>query len=485
MPKDWPARGAEGPGRRGAVVRAREHRQEPRLRPLRGRAQPGLLRRRGRAPRDDGGGAGDPRRGAQYEGKVATTFYYSSSGGRTASSRTSSVSTYPYLQARRRSVGRGLAAPPLATEARYRRRARAARSGSRLTAVDVVVVPTPSGRPRIVTLVTETGDVRGAARGRRPRAARAALHRVQDRRPPDRAPPPAPVSRDAVTSRESPATSTTPSSRSSVPAGPGLQAAKVAPQPTARSPSPSDPKATATYRLIGGGLPGPAAHGHRRPRTPADARAPRAPALQSHRACCSRVAGAAALRGRRRAGADRAACRERFERRRRRRVASLAPIPALVVDAPSARRSAGLPGVALRRAAATPPAGVHAQRPVPRPPVVRRAEPRVRRLDGAATARAGARRGDRLGCRRHASRARARGSPRPGASSAARARRHAGSRDVRRRVDRGAGGQRRRDRRPRAVGRAARRQGRRRRPARSRSRRRRRRSAGRSARARA
>ena len=50
---------AAGAGRRGALVRAREHRQEPRLRPLRRPAQPDVLRRRGGVAGDDRGRQGD------------------------------------------------------------------------------------------------------------------------------------------------------------------------------------------------------------------------------------------------------------------------------------------------------------------------------------------------------------------------------------------------------------------------------------------
>ena len=51
--------GAPGPGRRRALVRAREHRQEQALRPLLRHAQPGVLRRRGRGAHDDSGRQGD------------------------------------------------------------------------------------------------------------------------------------------------------------------------------------------------------------------------------------------------------------------------------------------------------------------------------------------------------------------------------------------------------------------------------------------
>ena len=92
-----------------------------------------------------------------YGGKVATTFYYSSSGGRTASSEDVFGLALPYLQSRpdpwdavspyHRWQPRSFTAATLAQA-----------FGLSAPVVDVIVEPTPSGRPASVTLVKKTGQ---------------------------------------------------------------------------------------------------------------------------------------------------------------------------------------------------------------------------------------------------------------------------------------------------------------------------------------
>ena len=92
-----------------------------------------------------------------YDGKVATAFYYSSSGGRTASSEDVFGLQLPYLQSR---------PDPWDTLSPYHRweprsftpASLAQAFGLSAPVVDVIVVPTASGRPASVTLVKKTGQ---------------------------------------------------------------------------------------------------------------------------------------------------------------------------------------------------------------------------------------------------------------------------------------------------------------------------------------
>ena len=92
-----------------------------------------------------------------YGGKVATTFYYSSSGGRTASSEDVFGLVLPYLQSRPDPWDAG--SPYHRWEPRsFTAASLAAAFGLSAPVVDVVVVPTVSGRPASVTLIKKTGE---------------------------------------------------------------------------------------------------------------------------------------------------------------------------------------------------------------------------------------------------------------------------------------------------------------------------------------
>src|SRR4029079_17875296 len=92
-----------------------------------------------------------------YGGKVATAFYYSSSGGRTASSEDVFGLALPYLQSRPDPWDTGSPyhswAPQSLTATTL-----AAAVGLSAPVVDVVIVPTVSGRPASVTLIKKTGE---------------------------------------------------------------------------------------------------------------------------------------------------------------------------------------------------------------------------------------------------------------------------------------------------------------------------------------
>ena len=79
-------RGAEGAGRRSALVRAGKPREGQAVRPLLGRAQPGLPRRRGRESIDvEGGHATRPAKSCSTAARSRRRYYFSTSGGKTAS----------------------------------------------------------------------------------------------------------------------------------------------------------------------------------------------------------------------------------------------------------------------------------------------------------------------------------------------------------------------------------------------------------------
>src|SRR3954447_20569714 len=92
-----------------------------------------------------------------YGGKVATTFYYSSSGGRTASSEDVFGLALPYLQSRPDPWDAG--SPYHRWEPRsFTAATLGVAFGLSAPVVDVVVVPTLSGRPASVTLIKKTGE---------------------------------------------------------------------------------------------------------------------------------------------------------------------------------------------------------------------------------------------------------------------------------------------------------------------------------------
>ena len=192
-----------------------------------------------------------------YQGKVVTAFYYASSGGRTASSEDVFGIVLPYLQARddpwdalspyHRWAPRSFTSATLA-------------QAFRLSApvVDVVVVPTASGRPASVTLVKKTGarvlltaaDVR-ARLGLRSTAFRLGVLRVG--RPPSATAAGKPVvvsglARDVEAPVLEKLTGT----------GTWAPSVKVAPEEDGSFAVTVRPKATATYRLTADGQVGPA-----------------------------------------------------------------------------------------------------------------------------------------------------------------------------------------------------------------------------------
>ena len=192
-----------------------------------------------------------------YGGKVATTFYYSSSGGRTAAAVDVFGIEIPYLQARN---------DPWDTLSPYHRwqpRSFTAASlaqalGLSAPVVDVVVVPTPSGRPASVTLVKKTGekvllkaaDVR-ARLGLRSTAFRIGVLRVGP--PPDATRPGTAVVVSGL-ARDVRA----PLLQKLGANGAWLPAVKVSPDVDGVFAVTVRPKATATYRLTADGQAGPA-----------------------------------------------------------------------------------------------------------------------------------------------------------------------------------------------------------------------------------
>jgi len=193
-----------------------------------------------------------------YGGKVATTFYYSSSGGRTASSEDVFGLVLPYLQSRPDPWDAG--SPYHRWEPRsYTATTLAAAFGLSAPVVDVVVVPTASGRPASVTLIKKTGerillkaaDVR-ARLGLRSTAFKLGVLRVA--RPPAAS---AAAGRPVVVSGlardvQSPLLQKLAANGAWVPS------VKVAPDDDGSFAVTVRPKATATYRLTADGQAGPA-----------------------------------------------------------------------------------------------------------------------------------------------------------------------------------------------------------------------------------
>ena len=181
-------RGAAGPGGRRALVRARELRQEPRLRPLRRPAQPDVLRRRGGVAGDDGCGEGDeaadPDLRRQGRDRVLLLVLGRPDGvepGRLR--RHAAVSPVP-----RRPVGHALARITAGQPRSFTAASLAQAFGLSAPVVDVLVVPTPSGRPASVTLVKKTGPKVLLTAADVARPPRPPLDGVPPRRPPRRPP---------------------------------------------------------------------------------------------------------------------------------------------------------------------------------------------------------------------------------------------------------------------------------------------------------
>ncbi len=192
-----------------------------------------------------------------YAGKVATTYYYSSSGGRTASSEDVFGVATPYLQSREdpwdalspyhRWPSRSFTAASLA-------------QALKLSApvVDVVVVPTASGRPASVMLVKKTGvsvllsaaDVQ-ARLGLRSTAFRFGVLRV--------GPPPVATGAGAPVVVSGLARDVDgPLLEKLALTGAWLASVKVAPKEDGSFAVTVQPKVTATYRLTAEGQVGPA-----------------------------------------------------------------------------------------------------------------------------------------------------------------------------------------------------------------------------------
>ena len=192
-----------------------------------------------------------------YGGKVATTFYYSSSGGRTASSEDVFGLELPYLQSRPDPWDAG--SPYHRWEPRsFTATTLAAAFGLSAPVVDVVVVPTVSGRPASVTLIKKTGeqillkaaDVR-ARLGLRSTAFKLGVLRVA--RPPATSAAGRPVVVSGL-ARDVQA----PLLQKLAVNGTWVPSVKVAPDDDGSFAVTVRPKTTATYRLTADGQAGPA-----------------------------------------------------------------------------------------------------------------------------------------------------------------------------------------------------------------------------------
>jgi stage II sporulation protein D len=192
-----------------------------------------------------------------YGGKVATTFYYSSSGGRTASSEDVYGIALPYLQSRPDPWDAG--SPYHRWQPRsFTATTLAAAFGLSAPIVDVVVVPTISGRPASVTLIKKTGekillkaaDVR-ARLGLRSTAFKLGVLRVAR-------PPAASVAGKPVVVSGVARDVQTPLIQKLAANGTWVPSVKVAPDEDGSFAVTVRPKATATYRLTADGQVGPA-----------------------------------------------------------------------------------------------------------------------------------------------------------------------------------------------------------------------------------
>ncbi|RDI73986.1 SpoIID-LytB: SpoIID/LytB domain-containing protein [Gaiella occulta] len=192
-----------------------------------------------------------------FDGKVATTLYSASSGGRTAASADVFGVPFAYLRTRD---------DPWDAESPYHRwpprtytsAALAKAFGLPSPVVDVEIVPTPSGRPASVTLVTRAGtrtllkaaDVRARLR-LRSTAFRIGVLRIT--RPSGPVAPGAPVTVSGIARDVDGAVLEKLGAT-----GAWLPTAKVAPAEDGAFQVTVRPTATATYRLTASGLPGPA-----------------------------------------------------------------------------------------------------------------------------------------------------------------------------------------------------------------------------------
>src|SRR3954470_16846845 len=192
-----------------------------------------------------------------YDSKVVTAFYYSSSGGRTASSEDVFGLSLPYLQSRPDPWDAG--SPYHRWQPRSFTSASLAQAfGLSAPVVDVVVVPTLSGRPASVTLIKKTGekillkaaDVR-ARLGLRSTAFKLGVLRVA--RPPATAAAGKPVVVSGL-ARDVQA----PLLQKLAANGAWVPSVKVAPAEDGSFAVTVRPKATATYRLTADGQAGPA-----------------------------------------------------------------------------------------------------------------------------------------------------------------------------------------------------------------------------------
>ena len=192
-----------------------------------------------------------------YGGKVATTFYYSSSGGRTASSEDVFGLALPYLQSRPDPWDTGSPYHSWAPRS-FTATTLAAAFGLSAPVVDVVIVPTASGRPASVTLIKKTGetillkaaDVR-ARLGLRSTAFKLGVLRVG--RPPATSPAGKPVVVSGL-ARDVKA----PLLQKLAANGTWVPSIKVAPDGDGSFAVTVRPKFTATYRLTADGQVGPA-----------------------------------------------------------------------------------------------------------------------------------------------------------------------------------------------------------------------------------
>jgi stage II sporulation protein D len=192
-----------------------------------------------------------------YGGKVASAFYYSSSGGTTAASEDVFGVPYPYLQARDDPWD---TASPFHrwTPKTYTAAALARALDLASPIADIVLTPTPSGRPSLVTVKTTAGtevklraaDVR-AELSLRSTAFRIGVMRIA--RAPGDTPPGSPVTVTGVVHDvDSPALEKLGAG------GTWLPTARIAPAADGSFAVVVRPQATATYRLSTAGLPGPA-----------------------------------------------------------------------------------------------------------------------------------------------------------------------------------------------------------------------------------
>jgi stage II sporulation protein D len=192
-----------------------------------------------------------------YDGKVATTFYYSSSGGRTASSEDVFGLALPYLQSRPDPWDTGSPYHSWAPRS-FTATTLAAAFGLSAPVVDVVIVPTVSGRPASVTLIKKTGeeillkaaDVR-ARLGLRSTAFKLGVLRVG--RPPTTSPAGKPVVVSGL-ARDVKA----PLLQKLAANGSWVPSIKIAPDGDGSFAVTLRPKFTATYRLSADGQVGPA-----------------------------------------------------------------------------------------------------------------------------------------------------------------------------------------------------------------------------------